>query len=575
MLRWFFIVLIIFASNCFGQQLQIHFKDSSIAYGLFANKNEIYQKLEEEKVKSITEGYFEWSLDSISFGDTTNAYIYKGPQFKWESLEWRNPHRLNSKISKTNFEQRVFNPEELTLLVNNLLGFYANHGYPFAQIAFDSLQINKNKISANIQIDKGPEIKYDTLAINGNITISKTFLQQVLEIEPGSPFNQSNLDKIQKKLQNLPYLKQKQAPRIIFNNNIATINLFLESRSANFLNGIVGVLPNTNVDPRGSTGNNLIITGDVELKVFNTFHLGEKFAAKWKRLQAQSQELTLDFNARYLFGTPIGVDESFDLLKQDTSFINFNNKIGLNYSTSPSSFASFFWDHQSSTILLKNPNFNNNAATSNLFGFSLNSVNYDYQFNPTKGYGIELSFSAGNKSINGTEEDGKITIDVPDNLLDVASQILVPKSSRIFKLEGHVNYFWKVAQLSTIKTSLQGAWIINDYLFDNELIRIGGFSSLRGFDERSIFASNYAFMTLEYRFLLEQNSFLFGFIDQARVERTTLFETSEDYPTAFGAGISFETNAGIFTVSYALGRQLDNPIQFRSAKIHFGFTSLF
>ena len=38
---------------------------------------------------------------------------------------------------------------------------------------------------------------------------------------------------------------------------------------------------------------------------------------------------------------------------------------------------------------------------------------------------------------------------------------------------------------------------------------------------------------------------------------------------------SFATKAGIFNISYALGRQLDNPLLFRSNKIHFGFISVF
>jgi hypothetical protein len=48
-----------------------------------------------------------------------------------------------------------------------------------------------------------------------------------------------------------------------------------------------------------------------------------------------------------------------------------------------------------------------------------------------------------------------------------------------------------------------------------------------------------------------------------------------DRPLSFGAGISFETKAGIFNLTYALGKQLNNPIILRAAKIHFGIVSLF
>ena len=48
-----------------------------------------------------------------------------------------------------------------------------------------------------------------------------------------------------------------------------------------------------------------------------------------------------------------------------------------------------------------------------------------------------------------------------------------------------------------------------------------------------------------------------------------------DTPLGFGAGTTFETKAGLFSLTYALGRQFGEPVQLRGGKIHFGFTSLF
>jgi hypothetical protein len=43
----------------------------------------------------------------------------------------------------------------------------------------------------------------------------------------------------------------------------------------------------------------------------------------------------------------------------------------------------------------------------------------------------------------------------------------------------------------------------------------------------------------------------------------------------FGAGLTFETKAGIFGLSYAVGKQNSNPLDFRSSKIHFGYVNIF
>jgi hemolysin activation/secretion protein len=128
---------------------------------------------------------------------------------------------------------------------------------------------------------------------------------------------------------------------------------------------------------------------------------------------------------------------------------------------------------------------------------------------------------------------------------------------------------------ATINVGLNGAFLSTDRLYENELTRIGGNSSLRGFDEESIFASTYLIGTLEYRYLLEQNSYLFLFGNGAWYENVAVNRNIRDWPYGFGAGLSFETKAGIFVISYALGSQFGNPIEFRSAKVHLGISSLF
>jgi hypothetical protein len=109
------------------------------------------------------------------------------------------------------------------------------------------------------------------------------------------------------------------------------------------------------------------------------------------------------------------------------------------------------------------------------------------------------------------------------------------------------------------------------------LIRLGGFSNLRGFDEESIYATSYGLINLEYRYLLGLNSFLQFFWNGAYIKNdaTEIVSLKEDTPFGFGAGFSFETKGGIFNIAYALGRQQNNPIDFRTAKVHFGSTGYF
>ena len=74
-----------------------------------------------------------------------------------------------------------------------------------------------------------------------------------------------------------------------------------------------------------------------------------------------------------------------------------------------------------------------------------------------------------------------------------------------------------------------------------------------------------------------KGSFLYIFFDYAYIDAKTanVTENTIDFPLGFGAGISFETRAGIFGISLAYGRQQGNPLDFGSPKVHFGYISLF
>jgi hemolysin activation/secretion protein len=137
------------------------------------------------------------------------------------------------------------------------------------------------------------------------------------------------------------------------------------------------------------------------------------------------------------------------------------------------------------------------------------------------------------------------------------------------------DYFIPLGGRHVIDLGTISGYIYNQELFVNELYRIGGLKSLRGFDEESIYASAYSIGKLEYRYLLEQNSFLFVFFNAAKYENKSRTIHLNDTPFGFGAGIDFETKIGIMSVSYAFGKQFNNPIYFRNGKIHFGIVNYF
>jgi hemolysin activation/secretion protein len=113
-----------------------------------------------------------------------------------------------------------------------------------------------------------------------------------------------------------------------------------------------------------------------------------------------------------------------------------------------------------------------------------------------------------------------------------------------------------------------------DTVYANEQIRFGGLKTLRGFDEEALLATSMARVSVEYRFLLDQNSHLLVFFDQALYENRTR-SYYRDMPFGFGAGMSFGTKVGMFSLVYGLGSQFGNPINIRDGKIHVGYLAVF
>eukprot|EP00903_Cladosiphon_okamuranus_P000502 g500.t1 len=188
----------------------------------------------------------------------------------------------------------------------------------------------------------------------------------------------------------------------------------------------------------------------------------------------------------------------------------------------------------------------------NTFGLGFELSQVDYRNNPRRGWEWQLQFGAGRKTIRRNNEIEAIGL---EGLYDS----LTLRSAQ-YQVQTQVSWYLPLGQRGVVKTGFQGAAIIADEpVLANEQIRIGGNRLLRGFDEESIFATNFGLATLEYRFLLSTDSYLYAFYDYARVDNRSLNNSGGSdtvlWYQGLGAGITFETRAGLFGLSLAFGKQ--------------------
>jgi len=531
-------------------------------------KKELVQAVNQVLNDLRFQGYLLADVDAVK-GDSLHKiyYLRIGKKFKWAHLKKGNADMdVLSRIgySEKLYTNKTFNYSQTARLIEKTLAYYENNGYPFAALKLDSLTADENSLSAVLNITKNKFIKIDSILVKGDAKINKTFLYRYLNIKPNMAYDEAAFRAISKKLKQLSFLNETQPQRITLTEKQNKLYLFLNKKNASQFDGIIGILPDSKT---GKT----IFTGDVKIKLVNNiFRAGETFDLNWRRLQTQTQ----DFNGRviypYLLGTPIGIDYALKIYKRDTSFIDVNNNIGLQYYFSGLNNLKVFYKQRNANILSTAglsaitvlPDYAD--ITTQSYGLGIGFEKLDYRFNPHKGIAVNINAQTGNKVI---KKNSKINDAVYNNLQLRSTQ---------YQSDGDVHLYLQIRGNNVMHVGVKYGTVFGSApVFKNELYRIGGLKTLRGFDEESIFASSFVIPTLEYRFLFGQNSNILLFAEGAWYENNSTSTYFKDMPYSVGAGINFDTKAGIFSLNYALGSQKGNSIDLRSGKIHFGLTALF
>ena len=192
--------------------------------------------------------------------------------------------------------------------------------------------------------------------------------------------------------------------------------------------------------------------------------------------------------------------------------------------------------------------------------YELNTTNY--RFNPKRGNELRLVSSVGIKTISPNNE----ILGLKDPSFDFGS-LYDSIKLRTYQLRAKLTaaHYFPAGKRSTLKTVFNGGVFSSQSVFRNELFQIGGYKLLRGFDEESIYATQYGVITLEYRNLLGLNSYLFTFIDAGWVKnKYQAIDIKNNFISA-GLGLVFETRAGLLNISFAVGKR--NDVKFNLAAI--------
>lgn len=584
----------IYAQSSFS--LQYHFldKDSSFLqrleedFPLLSDTASLSRRLEHFTQQLHLHSYLEASVDSLfvdSAEKKARAFVHAGPAFQWASL--RRGDLAKDEYRAIRLREKEFFREKVSFsrirdLQKQLLDRAGDEGYPFAEAGLENVYFIDSTVSAELYLKRNRFIQFSGVAVEGNANISDLFLIQYLDLRPGTPYSEKRVRNIRRRIDELPFLKERRDVVVTFQGEEAMVNLFLEKKRSSRFDFLLGLQPRDQA-LEAQQQQRLILTGNLNADLFNPFGLGERITAAFEQLRPGTQELRIGFNLPYAFGLRFGTDSRLELYKRDSTYLDVIYDLGVQYLFEGSNYLKIFWNRSSTNLLnideqaiRRSKRLPNNLDVVNAtYGLEYQMQKLDYRFNPRAGWEVKLRAGAGSKRIR--ESNLILSLTDSSEAFNYGS-LYDSLELRSFQHRGELSaaLYLPLMQRSTFKLGFSGGYLFSgEGLFQNELYRIGGNRLLRGFDEETIFSSLFSVLTFEYRLLLGQNDYLFAFADLAYSERDTREQYSADRPLGFGAGLTFETKVGLFGLSLAWGRQQQNPIDFSAPKVHFGYVSLF
>lgn len=452
---------------------------------------------------------------------------------------------------------QVLTLENYPMAAEKIVQYLENHGYPFASVNLTTEWKDDTIPQYVLHIERNRYTQVDSIVLKGNVKLSKSYLWPYLGLRRNAPYSETTIREVNEKLQAIPFATVIQPASISFEGDKTLLYIYLNKKPVNRFDGYIGFQPVNEL-----TGK-LAISGELNLNLQNIFRIGETLSLEWRSCERYSQYLNVNAEFPYLFRTRFGIDGHFRLDKQDTTYLTLNYRIGIPYRFRHDSYFRPYIDITQSQLLGSQRTMSTmDTAYMNhrniLYGLSLRVTQVDNYYQPRRGFDLYADVAAGRRTLLPT-----LTMDVSAN-----QDIDMVKTS--YRIMGGITGYIPVHKPLVLMLRTQAGSLLKGPHYRNEMFKIGGEGQIRGFTENELYASTYLLYTAELRYVFGKNSDVHAFFDGGVYEQQGYSDYLFDTPFGFGLGVNIGVRSGVFYFEYALPKQRNNPISFKTGKIHFG-----
>ncbi len=535
--------------NAFSQDINLEISSEKDSEKLILSKID-YKKVHKDSVSVYNEiqkissylknrGYFTNTFNTLKVKNNTykvffslknkikNAYLLIESKFK----------NLFSRFSIKN-DSVLIPIEDLESTLIRITKKLDDDGKSFSRIKLKSIVIKNKNLYASVNIYQSKRRIINKVIIKGYEAFPKSFLKNYFKINKRTLFNQKKIREISDLSKNLQFAKEIKPPEVLFTKDSTLLYMYFKKHQNNSFDGII------NFASKEDGG--VLFNGNIDLKLNNVLNTGEKFNVFWNSIEKERQEFKLSTEIPYIFNSKFSPEISFSIYKQDSTFLNTTFNAKLFYNINSKIKLALTYNSEASENL-------DEMISNNIESYNNYFLGFQFQYKISK----NDFFSNDKFKLSLNPSFGKRSLEF--------------KASNQFKIEASASYLWDINLRNSIYLKNTTGHINSDSFIDNELFRIGGANSIRGFNEQSIFTNSYTYFNIEYRLLTSRKSFFYTITDIGRVK------TIKDSKNLLGIGLGylFTTNKSQINISSVIGKSANQSFNFKDSKLIISWKNYF
>ena len=531
----------------YSQQYILEFKnttESEKKTKKYKSYKDLILAIEDTLVLIKKQGFYDAKVNSLIRKDSFNYEVILNKNQMVEYIEISNKSEFDENIikilNKYTENGKLIRFKQIESVTKEITEILSEGGYPFGKVGFINYElVNPTTIKLEMEIQYGSKRNIDKVIVKGYENFPKNFIKNIFK--PGKS-NSLDVDKalsLANKIDKTGFARNIKDPEILFTKDSSSLYLYIDKIRRNIFDGFLSF------DTDENSGR-INIEGYAKINLINTFNGGEKINFDFRSQKNQDRSLNSDVYIPYVFGSPLNLKYGLNLIQKDSSYTSNENLIDIDM---------IFGNIRSGLGLQTNKS-TSEEAIENVENFKSKLINVFSEY---------------------------IILDNSDQLIPELFKISLRYGSGLKEQSGEKTNFSKYSvelhrkfNLSSkfkLQSSITRRKINSKNLVNNELLRFGGYNSIRGYDENSIFTDGYTLLKTSLNYYLNDTIYIYTIFDLANYSNEIL-DLDEDIYSG-GLGFSSRTENGIISISYSKGNRWGNSFNLKNAKINVIFITFF